>query len=48
MQFESIIGIDVSKAQLDWTLLVANKVKASGQMDNTPQAIRAFLQVLRK
>jgi transposase len=27
---------------------VANQVKASGQMDNTPQAIGAFLQVLRK
>ena len=48
MQFNSFIGIDVSKARLDWVLLVANQVKASGQMDNTPQAIRAFLQVLRK
>jgi len=48
MQFESFIGIDVSKTRLDWTLLVANQIKASGQMDNTPQAIRAFLQVLRK
>ena len=29
-------------------LLVANEVKASGQLDNTPQAIGAFLQRLSK
>lgn len=48
MQFDYLIGIDVSKATLDFAVLKANQILFHQQVSNDKKGIAEFLKQLRQ
>lgn len=46
MKFKSIIGIDVGKKSIEFSLLINGEKKQSGAVENNPKKLTAFLKAL--